>query len=304
MRHRTVVMVLALVSLVLAGCVEPPSSPPEGEIAFETVEQGSNSGVTERSTEVVRTDSQWRSLWAEHTSPTTDDSGPPAVDFDESIVLAAFKGESPNGCHLTEIQNVSGTSEGEILVEGVHVRINASYCTQQITHPFHMVTIDRYDAEVTFEMREETRQASERSGGGTEDSQDTTRRSSHDEQFTDIGQGQDSGVEEQRTVVVRNASAWSQLWREHDRDDEPRPEVDFDERMVLAIFKGESPNGCHGAEIENLSAGEDELVVHGAFVVIEGAVCPDAITYPFHIVETDRYDGPVRFDVENETRQA
>lgn len=333
MSGRTLLLALALVTVPLAGCATPPTdgSAPEGPIGFETIDQGPNSGIEERGTVVVRDQAAWRTLWDEHTSDRSDPPKRPAVDFNESMVLAAFKGESPDGCHGTEITNVTGQPNGSILVEGEFFVVEDAFCTQQITYPFHIVKLDAYDAAVEFAMEETTRSNPDDGGsddGGSEDpgagdddpgpgdqgSYDCRKRDGPSSNsaggstvsFETLEHGQNSGIEEECLTFAKNKTAWRDLWTAHqsrEQDPADRPEVNFSEEIVVAIFKGQSPDGCHGAEIENLTTDGDTLVVHGAFFVLDAAACTEQITYPVHMVTADRHEGPIAFDVENETRQ-
>ncbi|MDX1612606.1 MAG: hypothetical protein R3185_09555, partial [Candidatus Thermoplasmatota archaeon] len=63
-------------------------------------------------------------------------------------------------------------------------------------------------------------------------------------------------------------------------------------------------NGCHGAEIENVTQEEGTLTVTGAYFHLEDAYCTQQVTYPFHMVKVDRHEGEVVFDMREEARQA
>jgi hypothetical protein len=160
LRHRTVLLVALLAAAGLAGCAATDASPPEGEVPFETLDQGSDSGVEERRTEVVRSDETWQRLWSEH----EDEDPAPEVDFEERMVVAVFKGESPDGCHAAQVTNVTGTPNGTLRVHGEWLQVTGVACTEQITYPFHVVTLDRYEAEVDFAM-EETQRSGRQDGG-------------------------------------------------------------------------------------------------------------------------------------------
>ena len=78
-------------------------------------------------------------------------------------------------------------------------------------------------------------------------------------------QGTNSGVQEQRLVVARDAEEWGTLWSEHARLDVPgtaAPEIDFDKEMAIAVFLGARPTGGHAVTIESVERGPTGLVVH------------------------------------------
>jgi hypothetical protein len=320
MRNHHVLLAAALLLVPLAGCIDGAQGAPEGAVAFETIDRGPNSGIEEERTVVVRDQAAFEDLWAEHQANRSGEPDMPGVDFDEQVVAAIFKGESPDGCHGAQIENVTGDGD-QITVSGAFFEVTDAYCTQQITHPFHIVAFDRYDAETTFAIREETRQQ----GNGTDGDNGTDEGAADQGSYTcrepgpadasttganvtfaTIEGGEQSGIEQPCVTVARNETAWRDLWRDHyptSTADDERPEVDFDESIVAAIFKGESPDACHGAEVEEVTPEGQDLVVHGVFYVVEDQACAEVVTYPYHIVELERPEGGLVFDVREETRQ-
>ncbi len=294
---------LAAVALILlAGCTAGTSAVPQGAIAFDTLDHGVDSDIEQEHTETITTPSQWAELHQDHAT----DEDPPPVDFDQSMVLAIFKGESPNACHGAEITNVTGIGEDQILVEGEFYEVDQPACAQVVTYPFHIVQIDRYDAQVEYDIEQTVRE-----GEQQEDNADDQEDENGDQEgppegsmtFDTVDRGHDSGIEDERTRTVRTQAAWDELYQEHAPEEQP-PEVDFEERMVFAIFKGESPNTCHGAEITDLVGTDaDSIRVEGEFYEVSGA-CAEMIVYPFHIVEADRYDVDVAYDIEQTERSS
>ncbi|NEX63123.1 hypothetical protein [Noviherbaspirillum galbum] len=63
-----------------------------------------------------------------------------------------------------------------------------------------------------------------------------------------------SAIGEKRTVVVRDAAAWTALWQQHagSQSNAPAPAVDFSRRMVLAVFLGKETPMCGGMNIVNV----------------------------------------------------
>lgn len=318
MSSRHLALALVLIAAPLAGCLAAEGGP-SGALPFETIDRGPNSDVEQREEIVVRSTDEWRQLWDRHS-----DDERPEVDFSEQMVLAIFKGQSPDGCHGAEIVNVTG-HEDRIDVEGVYYEVTDAHCTQQITYPFHVVALDRHDVNVTFDTRDETRQIHDgEEPDGSEEPDDespgeqgsyTCREpgeasesptSAEELGFETLADGQQSNIQEPCVTVAENRSSWKALWQDHhgaSYADEERPQVDFDQSVVAAIFKGESSDACHGAEVTNVTRDGDDLVVHAVFYVIEGASCAEVITYPYHIVEIERPEGEVTFDVREETRQ-
>lgn len=295
MRSTPLVLSVLLVTVPLVGCVQQPApDPPTGAIPFETVDEGDASGIEERRTVVARNASAFEELWSAHTSQGAADPAIPDINLSETMVIGVFKGTSPDGCHGAEITDITGRADGSILVEADLYEVTGVACTEQITTPFHIVKLDRYDADVTFDLTETTRPAED--GESPDDGPVPVEP---------LDQGQQSGIETRREVVVRNASHWTTLWHEHAEDDNATPpSVDFSQRIVLAAFRGQSPDTCHGTEIINVTRQDGRLTVTVEHYRVEAAACGQAITYPFHMVTVPASEAEVRWEVEETTRGA
>ncbi len=93
--------------------------------------------------------------------------------------------------------------------------------------------------------------------------------------------------------VIRDAEAFATLWNSlhaHQAPTPPVPEVDFAEKMVLAVILGQRPSGGYRAEITSITRNINPTVVR-AFVTetVPGSTCltTDAITVPYHLVTVD-----------------
>lgn len=286
----------------------PGANPPEGEIAFETLDQGQQSDIEEEQTRTVRTQGELEALYQEH----APDEDPPDVDLDEHLVLAIFKGQSPDACHGAQITNITGVDDDTLHVTGEFVEVTGTACAEVVTYPYHIVTIDRYDANITYQIDHTQRDASQgQDDQRADDDQDNADPDESDQEtppegpiaFETLEEGQQSNIEDERTQTVQDQNEWETLYDEHNPDEEP-PMVDFNETVVLAAFKGESPDGCHGAEITNVT-GTDEGTIRAdvEFFEVTDAFCTEALTYPFHIVTIDRYDAEVTYEIEHTQRE-
>jgi hypothetical protein len=117
--------------------------------------------------------------------------------------------------------------------------------------------------------------------------------------FVTIGKGPYSGRKEAGCVAVRNREDFEKLWAEYASSWVPRPElpeVDFNEKTVLAVFMGEFPTGGYGIDIEKVTEKEKEVAV---FVVkrnpAAGMPVTEAFTRPYCIAVIDKVDKPVTF---------
>jgi len=110
-----------------------------------------------------------------------------------------------------------------------------------------------------------------------------------------IDRGQQSQIQEPRTIVIRSAEEWATLWKEHAPDSKAAA-VDFKQSMVLAVFSGTKSTAGHSVEIAQVDARESEITV----TYTERAPAPSdmvaqVLTTPFHIVRTDARAGKVTF---------
>ena len=102
-------------------------------------------------------------------------------------------------------------------------------------------------------------------------------------------------VAKEANHVVRERAAWESLWRSH-AGDAALPEVDFSRKMVIAVFLGTKPDGCHSTDITSIIRFDGKLLVTHADTVPGPAVlCTAALVQPAHLVVTDRIDSEVSF---------
>jgi len=119
-----------------------------------------------------------------------------------------------------------------------------------------------------------------------------------------IAKGEDSRIVEARHFLVRDRQAFTAIWAAHAGPDASVPSVDFETRMVAAVFAGERPQPGYDITITGTRRQDDLLVV----VVEErvpdpGMVAAQILIAPFHIVTLDRDDGEVRFSTTDTSAQ-
>jgi uncharacterized membrane protein len=119
-----------------------------------------------------------------------------------------------------------------------------------------------------------------------------------------IEKGDGSRVVEARRFVVRDSQSFAAIWSAHAGPDAELPPIDFDRRMVVAVFAGQRPTPGFDVDIAGARREGDVLVV----VVNEtqpdpGLVAAQVIVSPFHVVSIPRDDGEVRFNTPDPTGQ-
>jgi hypothetical protein len=113
--------------------------------------------------------------------------------------------------------------------------------------------------------------------------------------FKTIVQGHYSEIEEKRSEIIRNDEGFSSLLEERSIYVDGAG-IDFDNKMLIAVFQGMKPSGGYSTEIMIIEEFKDFIQVG---VVekspAEGCVSAMAITSPYHIVEIDKTDKEIRF---------
>jgi len=110
-----------------------------------------------------------------------------------------------------------------------------------------------------------------------------------------------SGVQEPRLTVARDAAAWTTLWTEHSGLQVPgasAPSIDFGSEMAIVVFLGQRPTGGYAVAIESVERGPNGLVVHALETApAADAMTTQALTSPMHAVAVPRCTGEVTLDL-------
>jgi hypothetical protein len=113
--------------------------------------------------------------------------------------------------------------------------------------------------------------------------------------FSTVAEGQASGIEEPREVVVQTAAEWKTLWQQHTQG-QKMPAVDFAKSTVAAIFLGTRNTGGHKVLVTAVDrSGSDVVVAWHEEQPGGGMMVTQALTSPFLIVRFDKASGAVKF---------
>lgn len=108
-----------------------------------------------------------------------------------------------------------------------------------------------------------------------------------------------SAVSAQRLVAIRDAASWTSLWAEHNSNRQPAPAVpavDFNTKMVVAVFLGSRPNGCYSVAITRVLQGNSNTTVKYREGTPRPAdVCTQVLTNPAHLAAVPLASGTVQF---------
>lgn len=87
-----------------------------------------------------------------------------------------------------------------------------------------------------------------------------------------IGQWTNTGINERRRLVIRDANGWAAFWAELGAG--ARPAVDFTRDLVVAVAAGQQSSGGYEIAVDRISESNGELVIE----VVETSPGPNCMT--------------------------
>jgi hypothetical protein len=124
-----------------------------GPLRFRTVDQGVFSGITDAREIVARTEAEWETLWAEHTSYQNPPQERPEVDFATQMVVACTLGERVTGGYRIEVSRVRKSRAALVVTVRKTAPAAGDPVPEALTQPYHFVTLRRSALPVRFEYR-------------------------------------------------------------------------------------------------------------------------------------------------------
>lgn len=118
-------------------------------VALQTLAKDGNSGVREAKTAVVRDETAWAALWAEHDKQ----SRAPAVDFTRHMVVASFLGEQSAACNDLTLLDARRAGKVVTVQRVVMEPGDDVMCIQAMTSPMHMILLEKSDDQVVVATR-------------------------------------------------------------------------------------------------------------------------------------------------------
>ena len=120
-----------------------------------------------------------------------------------------------------------------------------------------------------------------------------------------IAKGDGSRLVEARRFVIRDPQSFAAIWAAHAGPDALAPSIDFNTRMVAAVFAGQRPTPGFAVDITGTRREGNALVLEvdekqpdPSFAVAQ------VIVSPFHVVSLPRDDGEIRFNSPDLTGQS
>ena len=145
-------VVLAL--LVLGAChsTHASNTPAKGELAFQTLRRGYQSGARTPQCSVITSADAWSAWWKMHASLSLPTPELPAVDFAQSSVLVLSLGNRPSAGYGVEILRVT-EKDATLVVEAKETAPAKDMLHPQIvTQPYHIVMLPRTSSKPVLVM--------------------------------------------------------------------------------------------------------------------------------------------------------
>ncbi|GAB3437678.1 hypothetical protein GCM10027320_24610 [Massilia solisilvae] len=242
---------------------------------FTTLAKESNSAITRSLNVVIRDQSSFAQLWADNYANNSVVPPMPAVDFSQNMVIGVFLGDSSVACGGVAIVDVLATkTKVTVDYERRHAPPDTA-CIAVVEHQMHLVTVARSDAPVEFVA--------------------------HDANAVPVKLIDfvgNSGVQNAREVVVKDAASWAALWSEHAGKDKALPAVDFSKQMVVGVFLGPVMS-CESLRLDGATNdGKQIRVSYTHMLPPMGVMCIATVAYPSQLFVIDRSDLPVVFTKE------
>jgi hypothetical protein len=227
---------------------------------------------------VFRDEESWEAFWQVHKPYAPA----PVVDFRREMVLASFMGVQGSRCNGSAITITGVERSGEALAVQVEETRGQSGC-QRRSNPYHLVRCQRVDGPVDF-LHEPPRP--ERSYRSLDHGSWTGYRAG-DMSF----QGEDLVIEDPMTFQA----FWSRHEANRDPAPRPRPAIDFDRSVVVALLLGPQATDCGPRIVAGRAAEETDRLQIVALEDRLPGTCAGPSS-PYHIIEVERKDRPVAIE--------
>lgn len=146
MKNAVIIGVICFIAIVVAGAfflLEPQESISQGEVSFEIVEKGQDSGsISERKNYRIKTVDELQELW--RLTFGGDGAVLPVINFDENEVLAVYDGSHTSGGYDITVASVVDEPGVARHVTIVHTAPGEGcMTTQAFTSPFEIIVLPK-----------------------------------------------------------------------------------------------------------------------------------------------------------------
>ena len=113
---------------------------------IETIARDNQSNVEDAKQAVARTPAEWAALWRLHAG----DQPAPKIDFSKRTVVAVFLGSRPTAGYAVEVSGTKPSGKTLIVEWNEQTPKPGNVSAQVITSPSHLVSIPKFEGEITF----------------------------------------------------------------------------------------------------------------------------------------------------------
>lgn len=97
---------------------------------------------------------------------------------------------------------------------------------------------------------------------------------------------------ERGNYIINSLSEWNNIFGQMD----VKPDVDFGEKMVIAVVMGQKPSGGYSVSLKQLEVGSDSIqFLVDETVPGENCIVTQAITNPYQIIAIDKTEKEIKF---------
>lgn len=126
-------------------------------ICFLGVLKLNDSGHEEAQNYVIKTETEWQSLWEKIFSNTSEKLPLPKIDFTRRTIVAVFQGAQPSGGYEISIEGIVGTENSLEVVVKALAPGKGCVVTGKVTRPFDIIEIERTEKQVVFHVKHKVR---------------------------------------------------------------------------------------------------------------------------------------------------
>lgn len=123
-------------------------------VAFSSIDNGTVSGIEDKSQWLIRTDEEWKSFWSKHKSTETPPAQAPRVNFKSEMVIAVFAGTKPSGGYTAKVGHVTSSDESITVDAVLNKPKPGSMNSQMMTQPYDIVKCRQFPGKLTVNWNE------------------------------------------------------------------------------------------------------------------------------------------------------
>jgi PrcB C-terminal len=120
-----------------------PQTQTEPSVSYETIKEGTSSGVRESMAKLITTDAEWTDLWKKHVSILVPQPLLPEVDFTSESIVAIFAGEKKTSGYRVLIKDVSMKEKDVVVTYKITEPPANSFTLQVVTQPFLLLKVSK-----------------------------------------------------------------------------------------------------------------------------------------------------------------